>query len=414
MPVELGDVYADDQLGCGPGPDTRNREQAAVGRVGFEQRRYRRVEPRAFGDGFGDPLGEQPHGGAFGFDPQPVRPGGGRDRLPERVDGGSVRAPGHRPEGGLAGVQDLPRAAQLGEHPQAVRLGQVDERLEGRTGLQQDGPQPVLVPGRAGHEEVALRRHGAGGVRRGVRLGDGQQRVGDADRRLRDDQRIPFVRLGVTTGRTNLEGVYAAGDVTNNGASIAIEAIGEARRCAQVLNLYLEGLDVPYRPTFRSVKEVNPEDFKDYIKIPRAQMPTRPASERKHDFGEVALGFSEATARAEASRCLDCGCHDYDECKLIQCANLYEIHPERIKGRIHPSFKEKRLLAIERDQGKCILCGLCVRVCEDQAKKGILGLVGRGFNTVVKPEFNDADVIAACRDCKLCAENCPTGALKIL
>ena len=114
-------------------------------------------------------------------------------------------------------------------------------------------------------------------------------------------------------------------------------------------------------------------------------MPQRPAEERRNDFKEINLGFSEEQAAAEAARCLSCGCHDYGHCKLIQYADDYCVDCKRLKGDRHPGFQETRLVSIERDQGKCILCGLCVRVCEDQAKKGILGLVGRGFNTVVKP-----------------------------
>lgn len=214
--------------------------------------------------------------------------------------------------------------------------------------------------------------------------------------------------------RTSAKGVFAVGDATNKGAYIAIAAIGEAGKAAAVVDAYLNGIDISYKKPFVSERKLTAEDFADRKRLPRVKMPARPATDRKKDFGEVNLGFTREQAIQEAKRCLECGCHDYHDCKLIAYANRYPVQPERLTGGKHPGFTEERLKVIERNQGKCILCGLCVRVCDEVAKKGILGLVGRGFDTVIKPEFQQKDVITVCRDCKKCAEMCPTGALKIL
>ncbi|MBQ9815356.1 MAG: FAD-dependent oxidoreductase [Lachnospiraceae bacterium] len=220
-----------------------------------------------------------------------------------------------------------------------------------------------------------------------------------------------------TTFRTNLEDVFAVGDATNKGAGIAIAAIGEANKAADVVDSYLNGEIIPYKKPFVSIRR-DLEKVKAELslreKAPRAVVPKRPAEERKNDFNDIVINLSEEDVMKEASRCLECGCHDYEDCKLIKCANCQEICPERLAGQYHPGFVEEKLVVIERNQNKCILCNLCVRVCDEVAGKGILGLVGRGFTTIIKPEFNDPAMIAGCKDCLKCAEACPTGSLKIL
>ncbi len=216
---------------------------------------------------------------------------------------------------------------------------------------------------------------------------------------------------------TNVDGVFAIGDAAHNKTGIAIQAIGDGNRCAQVVDSYLNGELKPYKAPFVSIRR-DLEQVKAELaakeRKPRIKVPLRPAEERKKDFADIVINLSEEEVMNEAKRCLECGCHDYAECSLIKCANCTPIDPGRLAGKFHPGFVETKLVSIERNQRKCIMCNLCVRTCDEVAGKGILGLVGRGFTTVIRPEFNDPETIAGCKDCLKCAEACPTGALKIL
>ena len=281
----------------------------------------------------------------------------------------------------------------IGMRLQVMKLGEPDERGRRR---------PVPVPGK--FEEIALDS---------VIAAIGQRN----DPEGFDD--LPKTEKGTIAAdegnfATSLNGVFACGDTVNKGAGIAIGAIAQANEAALAVDAFLRGGE--YRPVkpIVSERDVTERDFADRPKIARAAMPQRPAAERIRDFDEVNLGLSAEAAMAEAKRCLECGCHDYQDCKLVRYANLLKTDTKRLRGAFHTGFVETELVSIERNQRKCITCNQCVRVCEGIAKKGILGLVGRGFATVVKPEFRDSVAIAGCADCHLCVDNCPTGALRLL
>lgn len=211
---------------------------------------------------------------------------------------------------------------------------------------------------------------------------------------------------------TSVDGVFAVGDATNKGADIAIAAIGEAQKASVVIDRYLNGEIVGYKKPYFVERDSKSIDYSVFDKAPRAVMPHMSPADRKTNFKEVNFGFSEEQAKAEAMRCLECGCHDYFECKLISYANDYDVKPARFAGEKHHRNTENANDLIARNTDKCILCGLCVRVCEEVVGKAAIGLIGRGFNTVVEPELSKNLADTDCISCGQCVALCPTGALR--
>ncbi|HML38377.1 MAG TPA: FAD-dependent oxidoreductase [Bacillota bacterium] len=215
------------------------------------------------------------------------------------------------------------------------------------------------------------------------------------------------------TFMTSVEGVFAGGDCGNDKISIAIEAIADAKKAAGIIDAYLAGEKVKYeKPYVVERHDITEKTFEDRERQCRPKMDQLEAEERKDNFTEVVFGYDEDQAIADAKRCLECGCHDYFECKLIDYANEYNVKPERFAGDVNKIEFEDDHPFIVRDPNKCILCGLCVRVCDEVMGIGALGLVHRGFDTVVKPTLEKPLVESGCVSCGQCVSVCPTGALQ--
>ena len=67
--------------------------------------------------------------------------------------------------------------------------------------------------------------------------------------------------------------------------------------------------------------------------------------------------------------------------------------------------------AIRRDPDKCILCGKCVRVCEEIQGVAAIDFVGRGAKSHIATAFEEGLNVSSCITCGQCVAVCPTGAL---
>lgn len=215
------------------------------------------------------------------------------------------------------------------------------------------------------------------------------------------------------TYMTALPGVFAGGDCGNDKISIAVESIGDAKKSYLIVDAYLRGEEIKYEPNYYvTKKDVTPATFEDRERMCRPTMEQLNAEERKDNFTEVVFGYDEEQAVEEAHRCLECGCKDYFECKLISYANMYDVDPDRLAGDINEVEFHDEHPFILRDPNKCILCGLCVRACDEVMGVGALGLVKRGFDTVVMPALEQPLSETGCISCGQCVSVCPTGALQ--
>jgi formate dehydrogenase major subunit len=215
------------------------------------------------------------------------------------------------------------------------------------------------------------------------------------------------------TFMTSMEGVFAGGDCGNDKISIAVEAIADAKKASEIIDAYLAGEKVKYEKPYTVERDdITEKTFEDRERQCRPKMDQLEAEERKDNFTEVVSGYGEEQAMADAARCLECGCHDYFECKLVDFANEYKVKPDRFAGDVNRIEFEDDHPFLVRDPNKCILCGLCVRVCDEVMGVGALGLVHRGFDTVVKPTLEKPLVESGCISCGQCVSVCPTGALQ--
>jgi len=189
------------------------------------------------------------------------------------------------------------------------------------------------------------------------------------------------------TGATTAPGVYAGGDVVY-GPRILIEAVRDGQHSAKAIDGYIQGREVV--SVTRGHFAVLPDHKmpKDWIKLPRKIVPTRPL-DRRIGIAEVETGYDQEQALRQAERCLQCG--------------------------VNTVF----------DAGKCILCGACIDVCPWNCLKivslaELAAVDGQAdeLASALEHQFEDGAPGGAlikdedlCTRCALCAQRCPVGAI---
>ena len=142
--------------------------------------------------------------------------------------------------------------------------------------------------------------------------------------------------------------------------------------------------------------------------VPKAGMEIYTNTERLHKHRKMILEL------LLANHCRDCTtCQKNGKCRLQELASLFGLESIRFKNLKPEPELDTSSLSIIRDAHKCILCGDCVRMCNEIQNVGAIDFVNRGSKMVIGPAFNEPIANSPCVGCGQCAAVCPTGAIVI-
>ena len=239
------------------------------------------------------------------------------------------------------------------------------------------------------------------------------------------------------TYQTSLPGVFAGGDAVR-ARRLTVRAAADGKEAVASIVQYLSGQEVtgPRKAFNIHIGKLTDEEMKEFV----AGASTTPRVTPSQEGG----GFTDEQAESESARCLHCDCRKAESCKLRLYAQEYEARPSRYKNQ---KTEDRRQRTEDRGQktedrpassavcspssdlryepGKCIKCGLCIKIVAAAGERPGLTFVGRGFDVRVAVPFSPATggqglppaqvrgltTLTLKTAAGQCAAACPTGAL---
>ncbi len=104
-------------------------------------------------------------------------------------------------------------------------------------------------------------------------------------------------------------------------------------------------------------------------------------------------------------------CARSGKCDLQTLARDLGVRQRTYRGARNDRPLDISSPSITRDPDKCVLCGRCVRVCEEIQGVAAIDFIGRGSKTTVATAFDRGLNVSSCVNCGQCILVCPTGAL---
>ncbi|HUT90121.1 MAG TPA: formate dehydrogenase subunit alpha [Thermoguttaceae bacterium] len=112
----------------------------------------------------------------------------------------------------------------------------------------------------------------------------------------------------------------------------------------------------------------------------------------------------------------DClACSKNDQCQLQRIASYVGIDEERLERLRRPERSvpiDTSNPFFDHDPNKCVLCGICVRTCDELQGVGAIDYAFRGYDTTISTFAGRPIAESRCESCGECVVRCPVGALR--
>jgi len=139
---------------------------------------------------------------------------------------------------------------------------------------------------------------------------------------------------------------------------------------------------------------------------PQPGMRVKTHTKELRDIRKINIELILASHKRECTSCVKS-----DSCKLLEIASKLGVEDVRFKQKLRGMGIDRSSPALIRDMDKCILCGDCVRACDEIQGIGVLDFAHRGSDAIVAPSFAKQLGEVECVDCGQCARVCPTAAI---
>jgi len=272
------------------------------------------------------------------------------------------------------GEDRLPRAVLDGEIGRILALG-----AEFRPGMR---ASPANL--RKEYDAVLIAAGEAGGAFPGVAM---------SEQGIRADRQ---------TLQTNLPGIFAAGSAVAP-SHHAVRAVADGRIAAYSIIQFLAGQPVAggeRRPFSTHMGRLHPDELALLLEQVSAGGQIVPAG----------AGFTPEEARGECARCLHCDCRKLHACRLRDFSIAYDADTGKYRGERRPFARDNSHPEVIYEPGKCIDCGICIRIAESRREELGLSFIGRGFDVRPAVPFDRPLADAMREAAEECVNACPTGA----